>query len=96
MYIPKKEDILSAQQFKDIVAKIKSDEKEEKSNKLAAIAITISVVVLIAGIAYLIYRYLAPDYLEDFEDDFEDDEYYYEEDDYVDEEEDFVTEDDFE
>ena len=33
----------------------------------------IGAVVVIAGIAYAVYRYLTPDYLEDFDDDFDDD-----------------------
>ena len=38
-------------------------EEEKKSNTL----------LWVAAIAYAVYRYLTPDYLEDFEDDFDDD-----------------------
>ena len=30
-------------------------------------------IAAVAGIAYLVYRYLTPDYLEDFDEDFDDD-----------------------
>ena len=32
----------------------------------------VGAVVVIAGIAYAVYRYMTPDYLEDFDDDFDD------------------------
>ncbi len=41
----------------------------------------IGAVTIIAGIAYAIYRYFTPDYLEDLEDDFDD---YFEADDFED------------
>ena len=31
------------------------------------------VIAAVAGVAYLLYRYFTPDYLEDFDDDFDDD-----------------------
>lgn len=61
----------------------KTEEKKEGSVLVKIFAI-IGVVVAIAGVAYLVYRHFAPDYLDDFEDDFEDD--------FIDEDED---EDDF-
>ena len=43
-------------------------------------------VIAIAALAYGVYRYLSPDYLDDFEDDFEDDDFEddFEEDDFED------------
>ena len=35
----------------------------------------IGVIAAVAGIAYALYRYFKPDYLEDYEDDFDFDEY---------------------
>ena len=35
--------------------------------------LAVSVVAAVAGIAYAVYRFFTPDYLEDFEDDFDDD-----------------------
>lgn len=59
------------------VAKIKEllrkKEKEDKCcNVLVWILAIIGVVAAVAGIAYAIYRYMNPDYLEDFDDEFED------------------------
>lgn len=59
------------------IAKIKEllrkKEKEDKCcNALVWILAIIGVVAAVAGIAYAIYRYMNPDYLEDFDDEFED------------------------
>lgn len=50
----------------------------------------IGAVAVIAGIAYAVYRYLTPDYLDEFEDDFEDEDM--EEDFFEDELDDIVEE----
>ena len=47
-------------------------EEEKKSNTLLWVLAIIGVIAAVAAIAYAVYRYLTPDYLEDFEDDFED------------------------
>lgn len=46
--------------------------EEKKSNVLLWVLAIIGAVAAIAGIAYAVYRYFTPDYLEDFEDDFDD------------------------
>ena len=46
--------------------------EEKKTNVLLIILAIIGAVVAVAGIAYAVYRYLTPDYLDDFEDEFED------------------------
>ena len=51
----------------------KKEEKKECKTLLWVLAI-IGAVAAIAAIAYAVYRYLTPDYLEDFEDEFEEDE----------------------
>lgn len=62
--------------------------KEKKCSPLLWILAIVGFVAAVAGIAYAVYRYFTPDYLEDFEDeDYDDD------DDFEDEDEDF--EDDF-
>lgn len=75
----------------DIAAMIKANDflkKEEEEKKfpraiLWALAI-IGAIAAVAGIAYAVYLYFTPDYLEDFDDDdFEDDDF--EEDDFEDE-----------
>ena len=48
--------------------------KDDRKNNWIFWALAIvGAVVVIAGIAYSVYRYLTPDYLEDFDDDFDDD-----------------------
>ena len=49
-------------------------EEKKKCNPLVWILAIVGFVAAVAGIAYAVYRYFTPDYLEDFEDeDFEDD-----------------------
>ncbi len=62
----------------EIMEAIKTSEllnkkEEKKNNCLIWTLAIIGAVVVIAGIAYAVYRYLTPDYLEDFDDDFDDD-----------------------
>ena len=84
--------------LKDIIDdfKIRKIVKEEKKcNPIVIALVVIGVIVLIAAAAYAIYRFFAPDYLEDFEDDeFEDefDEDFFEDDDIIIIEEDEVKE----
>jgi len=48
-------------------------EEKKKCNTVLWVFAVVGAVAAIAGIAYGVYRYLKPDYLEDFEDDFDDD-----------------------
>ena len=62
----------------EIMEAIKTNEilkrKDDRKNNWIFWALAlIGAVVVIAGIAYAVYRYLTPDYLEDFDDDFDDD-----------------------
>ena len=50
----------------------KEDEDKKKNCILWVLAI-IGAVAAVAGIAYAVYRFFTPDYLDDFEDDFDDD-----------------------
>ena len=50
----------------------KKDEEKQKNTVLWALAI-IGAVAAVAGIAFAVYRFFTPDYLEDFEEDFDDD-----------------------
>lgn len=66
------EELLATTKLNELVAK-KDDDEKMKKVILWALAI-IGAVAAVAGIAYAVYRFLAPDYLEDFEDDdFDDD-----------------------
>lgn len=78
----KLENIVDMARLNELLGK---KEEKKKCNVLLWVFAIVGVVAAVAGIAYMVYRHFAPDYLEDFEDDFEDD--------FVDEEED--DEDDF-
>lgn len=47
--------------------------EEKKDNCLIWVLAIVGAAAVIAGIAYAVYRYLTPDYLEDFDEDFDDD-----------------------
>ena len=53
-------------------SKRKKEREEKKSHTILCVLAIIGTIAAIAGIVYAVYRYLTPDYLEDFEDDFED------------------------
>ena len=55
------------------VNEILGRKKENKCNKLLWVFAIIGAIAAVAAISYAVYRYLKPDYLEDFEDDFDDD-----------------------
>lgn len=74
------EDMISATKLSEVLQK-RDDDKIKKT--ILWILAIVGAVVAIAGIAYAVYRFFTPDYLEDFEEEFEDDF----EDDYFDEEE---------
>ena len=57
----------------DLLAALQRRDDERHKNTLLWILAVIGAIAAVAGIAYAVYRYLTPDYLEDFEDDFEDD-----------------------
>ena len=76
----KVEEMISATKLNEILRK--RDDDKIKKTVLWILAI-VGAIVAIAGIAYAVYRFFTPDYLEDFEEDFEDDF----EDDYFDNEE---------
>ena len=60
------------------------NEAEKQKNTVIWILAIIGAVAAVAGIAYAVYRFFTPDYLEDFEDDFDDDfDDYFSEDDQV-------------
>ena len=63
-----------------------NDRECGSSGFLVKLLAVIGAITVIAGIAYAVYKYFTPDYLEDLEDDFDD---YFEDDD-----DEFVDEDD--
>ena len=67
----KLDEILDNARVNELLGRKKEEEK--KCNKLLWVVAVIGAIVAVAGIAYAVYRYLTPDYLEDFEDNFDDD-----------------------
>lgn len=51
----------------------RKDEVKRDSHAVLWVLAIIGAVAAVAGIAYGVYRFFTPDYLEDFEDDFDDD-----------------------
>ena len=64
------EDIIAASKLNDILKK-KDDNDKTKNTVLWVLAI-VGAVAAIEGIAYAVYCFFTPDYLEDFEEDFDD------------------------
>ena len=59
----------------------KKEDDKQKNTVLWVLAI-VGAIAAVAGLAYAVYRFFTPDYLEDFEEDFDDDcdDYFSEED----------------
>ena len=66
------DDIVTAVQAADILRR-KKKAVAEKSNTLWIILGIIGAIVVIALIAYAVYRYMTPSYIDDFDDEFDDD-----------------------
>lgn len=70
----KVEELLNAAKINEFLHRQEKKEDECKcKNKVLWILAIVGAVVAVAGIAYAVYRFFTPDYLEDFEDDFDDD-----------------------
>ena len=51
----------------------KREEDEKKKNTIIWVLAIIGAIAAVAGIAFAVYKFFTPDYLEDFEEDFDDD-----------------------
>ena len=51
----------------------RKEEEDKKKNCILWVLAVIGAVAAVAGIAYAVYRFFTPDYMDDFEDDFDDD-----------------------
>ncbi|NBH15280.1 hypothetical protein D3Z36_14105 [Lachnospiraceae bacterium] len=72
--------IMNKERFDELLSSVKLNELlhkqdccEKKKSKVLWICAIAGAVVAVAAIAYGVYRFFTPDYLEDFEEDFEDD-----------------------
>lgn len=67
----KMEELINASKLNDLLHR-KTEEDCMKKKVICTLAI-VGAVAAVAAIAYAVYRFLTPNYLEDFEDDFDDD-----------------------
>ena len=67
----KVEDIIAASKLSELMNK----KEEDKHGTVLWILALVGAVAAVAGIAYAVYCFFTPDYLEDFEDDFDDDDF---------------------
>ena len=63
--LSKVEDLMNAAKLNDLLTKKQDDEKKKNT--------ILWVLAIVGAIAYAVYKFFTPDYLEDFEDDFDDD-----------------------
>ena len=75
------DELIAATKLSELVNK--KEEDKQCKNVLWALAI-VGAIAAVAGIAYAVYRFFTPSYLDEFEDDFDDDEF---DDDFFDDEE---------
>jgi hypothetical protein len=64
------DDLLSAMKLGDLMHR--KDPMEKRRHTIMCVLAIIGAVAAVAAIAYAVYRYMNPDYLEDFDDDFDD------------------------
>ena len=64
---------MNMNKLEEWVAALKKKEDEKQKNTVLWVLAVIGAVAAVAGIAFAVYRFFTPDYLEDFEEDFDDD-----------------------
>ena len=64
------EEIMNSTRLNELLHR--KEEEDKKKNCILWVLAIIGAVAAVAGIAYAVYRFFTPDYLEDFEDDFDD------------------------
>lgn len=64
------DELLEAIKLGDLIRR--KDPAEKRRHVIMCVLAIIGAVAAVAGIAYAVYRYMNPDYLEDFDDDFDD------------------------
>lgn len=64
-------EMLAATKLSELIHK-KEDPIEKKKHTVIFILAIVGAIAAIAGIAYAVYKFVTPDYLEDFDDDFDD------------------------
>ncbi len=64
---------MNMNKLEELVAALKKKEDEKQKNTVLWVLAVIGAVAAVTGIAFAVYRFFTPDYLEDFEEDFDDD-----------------------
>ena len=64
---------MNMNKLEELVAALKKKEDEKQKNTVLWVLAVIGAVAAVAGIAFAVYRFFTPDYLEDFEEDFDND-----------------------
>ena len=59
--------------IEELLSTLNKKEVEKEKNTVLWVLAIIGAVAAVAGIAFAVYRFFTPDYLEDFEEDFDDD-----------------------
>ena len=59
--------------IEELLSALNRKEVEKEKNTVLWVLAIIGAVAAVAGIAFAVYHFFAPDYLEDFEEDFDDD-----------------------
>ena len=65
------EDLINAAKVSELLHKKELEEKNK--NAIVIVLAVLGAIAAVAGIAFAVYHFFAPDYLEDFEEDFDDD-----------------------
>ena len=64
---------MNMNKLEELVAVLKKKEDDKQKNTVLWVLAVIGAVAAVTGIAFAVYRFFTPDYLEDFEEDFDDD-----------------------
>jgi hypothetical protein len=64
------DEMMSAMRMGDLIHR--KDPADKRRHTVVCVLAIIGAVAAVAAIAYAVYRYMNPDYLEDFDDDFDD------------------------
>ena len=65
------DDLINVAKIQELIKR--EDPQEKATRRVLWVFAVIGVITAVAGIAYAVYRYLTPDYLDDFDDEFDDD-----------------------
>lgn len=65
--------MVKIEELKDLIATLNKKEEDKKNDTVLWVLAIVGAVAAVAAIAVAVYRFLTPNYLEDFEEDFDED-----------------------